>query len=244
MQSRWREIGAVPRKKSDEVWARFRAACDRFFDRYKRRDQVEIEERIKRRESLIEELTALRPENRATEDRLAERVSSIWTAWKIAGPPPDPGSEIAARFENEVGVILLGAPAAFAGTELDPAVSAKKRGKIVGRIEALVDEIQGRKPQAQAIDDLAQRLKDALASNTIGGGRKREDAFDWRQASEEVARLQANWAKTAPVPGEEGRALNERFERAFKSFVERRPPERQRAPSSGRAPLSRPQSRA
>jgi hypothetical protein len=244
IQSRWREIGAVPRKKSDEVWARFRAACDRFFDRYKRREEVEAEEQARRRKSLIEELTALGPENRATDDGLAERVSSIWTAWKNAGPPPEPGSEIAVRFENEVSAILLGAPAAFAGTELDPSVSAKKRGKIVGRIEALVGGIQGTKPQAPAIDDLAQRLKDALANNTIGGGRKREEVFDWRQASEEVARLQANWAKTAPVPGEEGRALNERFERAFKSFVERRPPERQRATSRGRAPLSRPQSRA
>jgi cytochrome P450 len=132
----------------------------------------------------------------------------------------------------------------FAGTELDPAVSAKKRGKIVGRLEALVEELHGRKPATDAVDDLARRLKDALASNTIGGGRKREDAVDWRQASEEVFRLQANWAKIAPVPGDEGRTLSERFERAFKSFLERRPPERSRGPSRDRASVSRPQSRA
>ncbi len=33
LQKRWREIGPVPRRHSDAVWKRFRAACDTFFDR-------------------------------------------------------------------------------------------------------------------------------------------------------------------------------------------------------------------
>lgn len=31
LQRQWRAIGAVPRKKSDAIWKRFRAACDEFF---------------------------------------------------------------------------------------------------------------------------------------------------------------------------------------------------------------------
>jgi len=31
LQKQWKEIGAVPRKKSDALWKRFRAACDEFF---------------------------------------------------------------------------------------------------------------------------------------------------------------------------------------------------------------------
>ena len=240
LQSEWREVGAVPRKKSDEVWKRFRTACDRFFDRYKRRDEVEIEERLKKRQSLIDELVALGPSKRETNDGLAERVQGIWNAWKSAGPIPEVASEIVGRFESEVGALLLDAPAAFIGTELDPAVSAKKRGKIVARLESIVDELEDRKPAAEPLESLAQRLKDALASNTIGGGGRREPKLDWRQASDEVSRLRATWAKTAPVPGEEGRALADRFERACRSFFERRPPERSRSRSSDRATLSRP----
>ncbi len=30
-QKQWKEIGAVPRKKSEQLWKRFRAACDEFF---------------------------------------------------------------------------------------------------------------------------------------------------------------------------------------------------------------------
>ena len=32
LQKQWKEIGAVPRKKSEQLWKRFRAACDEFFN--------------------------------------------------------------------------------------------------------------------------------------------------------------------------------------------------------------------
>ena len=32
LQKQWKEIGPVPKKKSDQVWTRFRAACDTFFN--------------------------------------------------------------------------------------------------------------------------------------------------------------------------------------------------------------------
>ncbi len=32
LQNEWKSIGAVPKKQSDAVWTRFRAACDYFFD--------------------------------------------------------------------------------------------------------------------------------------------------------------------------------------------------------------------
>jgi len=240
LQSEWRDIGAIPKKRSDEVWKRFRTACDRFFDRYKRRDEVELEERLKKRQSLIEELVALGAAKGEADGGLAEGVQRIWNDWKSAGPLPETGSEIGARFEAEVAARVLDAPAAFTGTELDPTVSGKKRGKIVARLESILEELEGRKPAGEPLESLAQRLKDALASNTIGGGRRREPALDWRQAADEVSRLRAAWAKTAPVPGDEGRALSERFEQACRSFFDMRPPERSRSHSSDRATLSRP----
>jgi hypothetical protein len=39
LQAEWKTVGPVPRKQADEVWKRFRAACDRFFER--RRPHVE-----------------------------------------------------------------------------------------------------------------------------------------------------------------------------------------------------------
>ncbi len=35
LQARWKESGHLPRKQGDELWKRFRSACDRFFERRK-----------------------------------------------------------------------------------------------------------------------------------------------------------------------------------------------------------------
>ena len=35
LQARWKDSGHLPRKQGDELWKRFRAACDRFFERRK-----------------------------------------------------------------------------------------------------------------------------------------------------------------------------------------------------------------
>ena len=43
LQAQWKTIGPVRRNKSEVIWQRFRTAADAFFDRYKRRDQIELE---------------------------------------------------------------------------------------------------------------------------------------------------------------------------------------------------------
>src|SRR5262249_59676310 len=32
LQEEWKAVGPVPKDKADDVWKRFRAACDKFFD--------------------------------------------------------------------------------------------------------------------------------------------------------------------------------------------------------------------
>ncbi len=59
LQAEWKQIGPVRRSKSDAVWQRFRAACDAFFDRYKHRDQVELQSKAAARADVIRDLEAL-----------------------------------------------------------------------------------------------------------------------------------------------------------------------------------------
>ena len=61
LQSEWKTIGPVRRTKSEALWQRFRGACDAFFDRYKRRDQIELEVKQADREALVAELESLTP---------------------------------------------------------------------------------------------------------------------------------------------------------------------------------------
>jgi hypothetical protein len=59
LQGRWKEIGPVPRKYSDQIWKRFRAACDYFFERknsyYSSIDKA-YEANLVKKEKLIKEI--------------------------------------------------------------------------------------------------------------------------------------------------------------------------------------------
>ena len=61
LQARWKQIGAVSRRHSDAVWKRFRAACDRFFERKAAHFagvDGEHEENLRRKLALLEEMAA------------------------------------------------------------------------------------------------------------------------------------------------------------------------------------------
>jgi len=59
LQKRWKEIGPVPRRESDKLWKRFRAACDRFFNnksRYFEDIDSTFEENLKAKELIVKEM--------------------------------------------------------------------------------------------------------------------------------------------------------------------------------------------
>ena len=60
LQKQWKEIGAVPRKKSEQLWKRFRAACDYFFAERDKHAKPENDYygNLKAKQRLIEEIKA------------------------------------------------------------------------------------------------------------------------------------------------------------------------------------------
>ena len=60
LQKQWKEIGAVPRKKSEQLWKRFRAACDEFFAERDKNSKPENDfyGNLKAKQRLIEEMNA------------------------------------------------------------------------------------------------------------------------------------------------------------------------------------------
>jgi len=56
LQKEWKEIGPVPRKYSDKIWKRFRAACDEFFNRksaFYKNNHKEEEDNLTKKEELV-----------------------------------------------------------------------------------------------------------------------------------------------------------------------------------------------
>ncbi|MFV0555175.1 MAG: DUF349 domain-containing protein [Mangrovibacterium sp.] len=61
LQNQWKKIGQAPRKQTDAVWSRFRAACDFFFENKAQKSSSsdsEQMENLKKKSDLIEELKA------------------------------------------------------------------------------------------------------------------------------------------------------------------------------------------
>ena len=61
LQAKWKEVGAVSRRYSDQVWKRFRAACDKFFERKSQHFagvENEYEANLQKKLALIEEMKA------------------------------------------------------------------------------------------------------------------------------------------------------------------------------------------
>ena len=88
LQKEWKEIGAVPRKKSEQIWKRFRAACDEFFAERDKNAKPENDfyGNLKAKKKLIEEVQAYV----VSEDEAAnaEALRSFNERWQAIGHVP------------------------------------------------------------------------------------------------------------------------------------------------------------
>lgn len=92
LQKKWRSIGAVPKKHSDQIWQRFMTACNTFFDNKKHAttDVRRTEQaNLKVKKSIVAELTALNAPD-ATIDRAAaiEKINALRARWQETGHVP------------------------------------------------------------------------------------------------------------------------------------------------------------
>ncbi len=52
LQAEWKTVGPVRRNKSEALWKRFRGACDKFFERYGKRHEIDLRVRVQEREAI------------------------------------------------------------------------------------------------------------------------------------------------------------------------------------------------
>ena len=108
LQEAWKAIGPVPKSKSDEIWTRFRTACDAFFEK-KRAHFEEMDaskqKNLEAKQALCEKLEALDMNNITPE--LIETVKSIEAEWKNIGMVPKESVEsISDRFNETINQFL------------------------------------------------------------------------------------------------------------------------------------------
>ena len=82
LQKQWKEIGAVPRKKSEQLWKRFRAACDEFFAERDKQAKPENDfyGNLKAKRKLVEEVNAYELKGDSSDFEAFKDFSDKWQA--------------------------------------------------------------------------------------------------------------------------------------------------------------------
>ena len=115
IQSDWKKIGHVPRRDSDKIWKRFKAACNHYFDKFhatKNAANKEELEAFEKKQALLDELKALDiPKDK--EKGLAT-INEYIAKWSDAGKVPSNKRYI----EGKLNKILDGL---FKSLDIEPA---------------------------------------------------------------------------------------------------------------------------
>ena len=159
---------------------------------------------------------------------LLARVRELRGRWQhelaLRGVDRERAVALDQRFAAAFAAVIARWPASFDGTDLDPDANRKRMESLVKRMEELAKSVAG--PAAALGDEsmsptvrLAAMLKDALASNTIGG--KVDEDSRFRAAAEEMRQAQSSWSRIGPVPEQLRRELADRFQKAIRFISER-----------------------
>ncbi len=87
LQKQWKEIGAVPHKKSEQVWKRFRAACDEFFTERDKNDvrPDDYRRNLRVKQALIKEIEQYQKVDADTD---AKALADFRQRWQEIGFVP------------------------------------------------------------------------------------------------------------------------------------------------------------
>lgn len=104
IQKKWKEIGPVPRKQSDAIWKRFRAACDYFFKRksefFSTIDETQVEN-LKLKNQLIEDVNAFKATKNDSAD--FDKLRDFQRRWTEIGHVPIANkNEVQKRFREAI----------------------------------------------------------------------------------------------------------------------------------------------
>ena len=89
LQKKWKEIGTVPKKYSDQIWERFNTACDAFFAAKKEANKDVHSEQtanMEKKRAIIDALAAIVPEE--FEGDLRSRLREAQEEWNQIGHVP------------------------------------------------------------------------------------------------------------------------------------------------------------
>lgn len=104
IQSDWKKIGHVPRKFSDDIWKKFKAACNHYFDRYHAqknelsKEQLEV---VDAKKTFLEEL-------KKKKEHTKESILAAMNDWRKLGNLPRNARQVDTDFNKLIDKVLTG----------------------------------------------------------------------------------------------------------------------------------------
>jgi len=176
LQKEWREIGAVPRKKSEQLWKSFRAVCDEFFAERDKNGKPENDyhANLKAKKALIAEIEAFQPsESETSNDSAMREFMESWAG--IGHVPFKEKDEINAAYKQAMQQKFpLYAPqrsSSSSATSRQPRAQRSPKDLLLEKYRSLQQDIvtyennigffSASKSSAPLIDQMKQRIEEA-----------------------------------------------------------------------------------
>ena len=186
LQARWKQAGPVSRRHSDTIWKRFRAACDKFFERkaehFSSVDSVH-EENLKLKLALIEEMKGVN-----IKDGGFEAIKEYQRRWSQIGFVPIKHKD---SVQKEYKAIVDAMFATLRSSERDRSMNRFKE-----RVQNMKGGNQLRSEREKLYNKLRQMEQDiALLENNIGFFSKSKNAESLiADVREKIARAKSDMA--------------------------------------------------
>ena len=104
VQADWKKIGHVPRKFSDDIWKRFKAACNHYFDRYHQQKSAVSNEQQQIVDAKKAFLESLKEDSDSTKETVLEAIKK----WSELGRLPRNVRHLDGKFNKQIDRMLDG----------------------------------------------------------------------------------------------------------------------------------------
>jgi hypothetical protein len=161
LQDAWKSTGPVPKSKSEEIWTRFRSACDAFFD--KKRSHFEEMDNEKqgnlvKKVAICDKLDAMDASNITPET--AEAVKAIREEWKAIGMVPKESVEaINERFNSKMNLFITAMAATDEALQKQLEKIKAKKLELIGKVKQFA-ESAGSNQLADAVRDIQKEWRE------------------------------------------------------------------------------------
>ncbi len=170
IQSDWKKIGHVPRKFSDDIWKRFKNACNFYFDRLHAQKNEQNKEQL----AVVETKKEFIEEIKASESFTLDNVKEAILKWRELGSLPRNARHLDEKFNKAIDAHLGGLNMSRADIEMmkfknvvDTALAQEDYRKLDGEQYFIRKKIDETVREMQQLENNLSFISNATADNPL-----------------------------------------------------------------------------